>query len=115
MITAGFLQDFLYRQQAMDDIQCVKGLPVAADAVGFALTAGAFDSGGSIFDIGILHFLRPRRFVDIQNAAGVGNLMSFQTEINGCDGFQQFQGTAAVGKRVKDFQRNPASVIVNSD
>ena len=66
MITAGFLQDFLYRQQAMDDIQCVKGLPVAADAVGFALTAGAFDSGGSIFDIGILHFLRPRRFVDIQ-------------------------------------------------
>ena len=48
MITAGFLQDFLYRQQAMDDIQCVKGLPVAADAVGFALTAGAFDSGGLI-------------------------------------------------------------------
>ena len=42
-------------------------------------------------------------------------LSPFQTEINGCDGFQQFQGTAAVGKRVKDFQRNTASVIVNSD
>ena len=75
MIASGFLQHFLHRQKTVDDIQGVKRFSVSPDPVGSALAAGPFDSGGSILDIGIFHFFRSRRLIDIQNTPGVGYLV----------------------------------------
>ena len=79
MITAGFLQDFLYRQQAMDDIQekCEAG-----DLVYFYFSGHGDIENKRIFKNGYLLSYNTPRFNYINSAVRIEDLNNFANTLS---------------------------------
>ncbi len=72
----GHGHDFLHRQYAVYDIQCIERLFCTPYTIGFLSRTGRFDLGRGITHIGVFQFPGVRCFAKVQNETGGGDGMA---------------------------------------
>ena len=103
-VIPGDLENTVYRQDSVYDIQRIKRFFCPANQIRPLLASGRLDFGRGLAQISVLHLLRIRIFLDIKHPAAIGNMISFQSQIHRGDRSQQVERPVAIGQGMEHFQ-----------
>ena len=111
-VPLGLLPEGGHGAEAHGDVEGIEGLRRAVVLVGLLPPLFPPGADGGIAAVGVLPLLLPGRLLHVQDAVGVGDVMSQLPQVHRQQGLEEHQGAAAVADGVEYLQGNAPVVDV---